>query len=98
MTTELLNPPADQKSAEAVKLVVRRDEAAKSLKALLERGVALRHQRIRSAPELEKARESKGEWTKLVTTMLNQMFDSEAVSLEFNAWSGKILPEFAGLT
>lgn len=99
MATELLNPPTElQDEADAPRLAVRRDEAMKSLKALLDRGVALRHQRIRSAAELEKAREAKGEWTQLVNTILNQMFDTDSVSAEFNSWSGKILPEFAGLT
>src|SRR4051812_37930612 len=88
---ELSNP------TKPLKLLVGRAEGIKSIQAQVEKGNALREQKIRSATGLERAREQKLEWTQSTTVVLSKMFESDWVIEEYNAWKGKILPEFADL-
>lgn len=88
---ELSNP------TKPIKLLVGRAEATKAVQAQVEKGNALREQKIRSATGLERAREQKLEWTQSTTVVLSKIFESDWVIEEYNAWKGKILPEFADL-
>jgi predicted nucleotide-binding protein len=88
---ELSNP------SKSIKLLVGRAEATKAIQAQIEKGNALREQKIRSATGLERAREQKLEWTQSTTVVLSKIFESDWVIEEYNAWKGKILPEFADL-
>ncbi len=80
-----------------LKLLLHRSEAVKFLNGQIEKGNALREQKIRSATGLERAREQKLEWTQSTTVLLSKIFDSDSVIEEYNAWKGRILPEFADL-
>src|SRR6266850_1196622 len=88
---ELSNP------TKPLKLLMHRSEAIKFIQTQIEKGNALREQKIRSATGLERAREQKLEWTQSTTVVLSKMFESDWVIEEYNAWKGKILPEFADL-
>jgi predicted nucleotide-binding protein len=83
--------------AKPLKLLVHRAEAVKFIQGQIEKGNQLREQKIRSATGLERAREQKLEWTQATTVMLSRIFESDSVIEEYNAWKGKILPEFADL-
>ncbi|HEV8292019.1 MAG TPA: TIR domain-containing protein, partial [Tepidisphaeraceae bacterium] len=80
-----------------IKLLMHRSEAIKFIQTQIEKGNALREQKIRSATGLERAREQKLEWTQSTTVVLSKIFESDWVIEEYNAWKGKILPEFADL-
>jgi hypothetical protein len=98
MAVELQAPP--QASAAAVanaKLVVPRNEALRVIKAQIERGLEIKRAKIRYVPELERAREAKGQWTNDVMRMLKGMYNTGAVADECQAWHGKVLPEYADL-
>jgi predicted nucleotide-binding protein len=88
---ELSNP------TKPLKLLMHRSEAIKFITTQIEKGNALREQKIRSATGLERAREQKLEWTQSTTVVLSKIFESDWVIEEYNAWKGKILPEFADL-
>ncbi len=92
MTTELLDRTL------ACNLAIARDEAMKMIKAQIQKGVALGELRIRSAAELEKARGLRADWTQFTSALLTQMFDTNEAAELFNRWTGKILPEYAGLS
>jgi len=89
--------PTDLSQAKPLKLLVHRNEAVKLIQGQIEKGNALREQKIRSATGLERAREQKLEWTQATTVLLSKVFESDSVIEEYNAWKGKILPEFADL-
>jgi len=91
VAVELSNP------TKPIKLLVHRSEAIKFIQTQIEKGNALREQKIRSATGLERAREQKLEWTQSTTVVLSKVFESDWVIEEYNAWKGKILPEFADL-
>ena len=91
MPVELSNP------TKPIKLLIGRSEAVKSIQAQIDKGNALKEQKIRSATGLERAREQKLEWTQSTTVVLSKIFESDWVIEEYNAWKGKILPEFADL-
>ena len=91
MPVELSNP------TKPIKLLVGRSEAVKAVQAQIDKGNALKEQKIRSATGLERAREQKLEWTQSTTVVLSKIFESDWVIEEYNAWKGKILPEFADL-
>ena len=91
VAVELSNP------TKPIKLLVHRSEAIKFVQTQVEKGNALREQKIRSATGLERAREQKLEWTQSTTVVLSKIFESDWVIEEYNAWKGKILPEFADL-
>ena len=57
VAVELSNP------TKPIKLLVHRSEAIKFIQTQVEKGNALREQKIRSATGLERAREQKLEWT-----------------------------------
>jgi hypothetical protein len=79
------------------RLTVGRNEAIKQIKAQLERGLEIKRAKIRYVPELEKAREAKGEWTTSTMDLLKRIFNSDAVADECQNWVGKVLPEYADL-
>ena len=91
--------PSDMMNSQAkpLKLLLHRSEAQKFITGQIEKGNALREQKIRSATGLERAREQKLEWTQATTVLLSKIFESDSVIEEYNAWKGKILPEFADL-
>src|SRR6266436_10094380 len=91
VSVELSNP------TKAIKLLVHRSEGVKFLQTQIEKGNALREQKIRSATGLERAREQKLEWTQSTTVVLSKIFESDRLIEEYNAWKGTILPEFADL-
>jgi hypothetical protein len=98
MSVELQAPP--QASAAAVasaKLVVARNEALRLIKTQIERGLEIKRAKIRYVPDLERAREAKGEWTTGVMRMLKGIYNTGAVADECQAWHGKVLPEYADL-
>jgi len=98
MAVELQAPP--QASAAAVanaRLVVPRNEALRIIKAQIERGLEIKRAKIRYVPELERAREAKGQWTNDVMRMLKGIYNTGAVADECQAWHGKVLPEYADL-
>ena len=97
MTVELQTPPASQIPAAHARLITPRNEALKVLKAQLERGLEIKRSKIRYVPELERARELKGEWTTATMAYLKQMFNTAAVADECQNWVGKVLPEYADL-
>ncbi len=99
MTLDLQSPPTSQTHASAAnaRLVMPRGEALKVLKAQLERGLDIKRSKIRYVPELERAREAKGEWTTATMAFLKQMFNTPAVADECQNWVGKVLPEYADL-
>ncbi len=92
MPPEMINA-----TTKPLKLLLHRSEAVKFLNGQIEKGNALREQKIRSATGLERAREQKLEWTQSTTVLLSKIFDSDSVIEEYNAWKGRILPEFADL-
>jgi len=76
---ELSNP------TKPIKLLVGRAEAIKFVQTQVEKGNALREQKIRSATGLERAREQKLEWTQSTTVVLSKIFESDWVIEEYNA-------------
>jgi hypothetical protein len=98
MNAELQAPPPVSAAAVAnAKLVVPRNEAMRLIKMQIERGLEIKRAKIRYVPELERAREAKGEWTTFVMKMLKGIFNNGAVADECQAWHGKVLPEYADL-
>lgn len=98
MNAELQAPPPVSAAAVAnAKLVVPRNEAMRLIKMQIERGLEIKRAKIRYVPELERAREAKGEWTTFVMKMLKGIFNTGAVADECQAWHGKVLPEYADL-
>ena len=98
MAVELQAPPQASPAAVAnAKLVVPRNEALRVIKAQIERGLEIKRAKIRYVPELERAREAKGQWTNDVMRMLKGMYNTGAVADECQAWHGKVLPEYADL-
>jgi len=79
------------------RLTVTRNEAIRQIKAQLEKGLEIKRAKIRYVPELEKAREAKGEWTTSTMELLKRIFNTEAVADECQNWVGKVLPEYADL-
>lgn len=102
MTLELQAPPAPQASSSngisiAARLIVPRNDALRQLKAFIEKGLEIKRSKIRYVPELERAREAKGEWTTTVMVLLKGLFNTGAVADECQNWHGKVLPEYADL-
>jgi hypothetical protein len=98
MNVELQAPPPVSAAAVAgAKLIIPRNEALRLIKMQIERGLEIKRAKIRYVPELERAREAKGEWTTFVMKMLKGMFSTGAVADECQAWHGKVLPEYADL-
>ena len=98
MSVELQAPPPVSATAVAnAKLVVARNEALRLIKAQIERGLEIKRAKIRYVPDLERAREAKGEWTTGVMRMLKGIYNTGAVADECQAWHGKVLPEYADL-
>lgn len=97
MTLELETPPVSQPPAASAKLIAPRNESLRALKAQIERGLEIKRTKIRYVPELERAREAKGEWTTAVMTLLKSMFNTGAVADDCQNWHGKVLPEYADL-
>jgi hypothetical protein len=97
MTLELETPPSVQASAASAKLIMPRNDSLRALKIQIERGLEIKRTKIRYVPELERAREAKGEWTTAVMTLLKSMFSSGAVADDCQNWHGKVLPEYADL-
>lgn len=77
------------------KLIVAPADAAQWVLTQIERGQAIRKQKIRYVEDLEKARERKGEWVKQTNELLKGMFDTESVANEFNTWDVRVLPDYA---
>jgi predicted nucleotide-binding protein len=94
---ELQAAPSTHASAVGARLVVPRHEALRVLKSQLDRGLEIKRSRIRYVPELERAREAKGQWTSVTMEVLRQMFNTHAVADECQNWVGKVLPEYADL-
>lgn len=95
MSLELQAPPSA--GTTGAKLTIPRAEALRMLKLQLEKGLEIKRAKIRYVPELERAREAKGEWATATLHMLRQMFNTNAVADECQAWHGKVLPEYADL-
>src|SRR5687767_12101288 len=76
MNVELQTPPTTSQASAAAKLVIPRDRAIQQIRAQLEKGLEIKRTKIRYVPELERAREAKGEWTTTVMTLLKGMFSS----------------------
>jgi hypothetical protein len=91
--TEVQTPPP----APAARLIVPRGDAIRMLKAQLEKGLEIKRAKIRYVPDLERAREAKGDWTTATMVLLRDLFNSSAVADECQAWHGKVLPEYADL-
>src|SRR5215213_3255484 len=79
------------------RLTVPQNEAIRVIKAQLEKGLELKRAKIRYVPELEKAREAKGEWTVATMELLKRLFNTDSVADECQNWVGKVLPEYADL-
>lgn len=94
---ELQAAPSTHALAAAAKLIVPKHEALRVLKSQLDRGLEIKRSRIRYVPELERAREAKGQWTTVTMEVLRQMFNTHAVADECQNWVGKVLPEYADL-
>jgi hypothetical protein len=98
MNVELQTPPSVSAAAVAgARLTVPKNEALRLIKMQIERGLEIKRAKIRYVPELERAREAKGEWTTFVMKMLKGIFNTGAVADECQAWHGKVLPEYADL-
>jgi predicted nucleotide-binding protein len=100
MTVEAQSPPAPaaaSANAAAAKLIVPKNEALRMIKAQLERGLEIKRTKLRYVPDLERAREVKGEWTTTTMTMLKAIFNNGSVADDCQAWHGKVLPEYADL-
>src|SRR3954464_12427921 len=92
--TELETPP---QAPAAPRLIVPRGDAIRMLKAQLEKGLEIKRAKIKYVPDLERAREAKGDWTTATMVLLRDLFNSSAVADECQAWHGKVLPEYADL-
>lgn len=98
MTLELQAPPVQASvAAAASRLIIPRNQAMSMIRGHLEKGLEIKRLKIRYVPELEKARELKGDWTTAVMTTLKGMFNSDKVADECQNWVGKVLPEYADL-
>src|SRR5436853_2398319 len=101
MPVEAQSPPpastATAANVAAAKLIVPKNEALRMIKAQLERGLEIKRTKLRYVPDLERAREVKGEWTTTTMTMLKAIFNNGSVADDCQAWHGKVLPEYADL-
>jgi hypothetical protein len=79
----------------ATRLVRPREDAIKFLSVQIDKGAELKALRIRSGPELDKARALKLDWITSYTELLKDLFSDDSVAEACNDWVGKIYPEYA---
>jgi predicted nucleotide-binding protein len=85
-------------SGSGARLLVPKMTAAQHIRAHIQRGIAIRRQRIRYIEDLEDVRALKGEWVNSYTDTLKQLFSTSSIADECNDWVGKVYPEFADVT
>src|SRR3954467_15637986 len=82
-------------SGQGPRLMVPKAVASQHIRAHIQRGIAIRRQRIRYIEDLEDVRALKGEWVQSYTETLKQLFSTSEIADECNDWVGKVYPEFA---
>ena len=85
-------------SGQGPRLMVPKAVAAQHIRAHIQRGIAIRRQRIRYIEDLEDVRALKGEWVQSYTETLKQLFSSHDIADDCNDWVGKVYPEFADVS
>ena len=80
------------------RLTVPKAVAAQHIRAHIQRGIAIRRQRIRYIEDLEDVRALKGEWVTSYTETLKQLFSHTDIADECNDWIGKVYPEFSDVS
>src|ERR671921_856053 len=85
-------------SGQGPRLMVPKAVASQHIRAHIQRGIAIRRQRIRYIEDLEDVRALKGEWVQSYTETLKQLFSSHDIADDCNDWVGKVYPEFADVT
>jgi len=94
-----LSPAAQaQALGQGPRLMVPKAVASQHIRAHIQRGIAIRRQRIRYIEDLEDVRALKGEWVQSYTETLKQLFSTSDIADECNDWVGKVYPEFADVT
>jgi len=88
----------NQPHGQGPRLMVPKAVASQHIRAHIQRGIAIRRQRIRYIEDLEDVRALKGEWVQSYTETLKQLFSSTDIADECNDWVGKVYPEFADVT
>jgi hypothetical protein len=79
-------------------LLLPKSVAARYVRNLIDKGVALRRLRIRYVEDLEEVRSKKAEWVAHYTDVLRQLFSTGAVADACNDWVGRVYPEYAETT
>src|SRR6476469_1989245 len=77
------------------RLMVPKAVASQHIRAHIQRGIAIRRQRIRYIEDLEDVRALKGEWVNSYTETLQQLFSHTDIADECNDWIGKVYPEYS---
>lgn len=92
--------PAAQAHAlgQGPRLMVPKAVASQHIRAHIQRGIAIRRQRIRYIEDLEDVRALKTEWVQSYTETCKQLFSTPDVADECNDWVGKVYPEFADVS
>src|SRR5436190_20266669 len=80
------------------RLTVPKAVAAQHIRAHIQRGIAIRRQRIRYIEDLEDVRALKGEWVNSYTETLKQLFSHTDIADECNDWIGKVYPEYSDVS
>lgn len=82
----------------ALAMTLPREQTARMLRAQIDRGAAIRRQRVRYVEDLEEVRARKSEWVQAYTAVLGQLFTTGVVADECNDWVGRVYPEYADTT
>lgn len=87
-TVVLAEPPP-------VSLRLPRAMAGKYLRKLIDKGAAIRRQRIRYVEDLEDVRAKKADWVQNYTDVLGELFTDTSIAEACNDWVGRVYPEYA---